>query len=288
MNIYDFRIAGLRIRIETEWPVRMSDNYVPFLCSGEEPWEETIRITASDDAPEAWTQLPWHHNSAEIPLKNGEKCIFHRLTACSPPHSAEIIEGEKERTFCFFRQQNQLPYTILQVFNNISVEQLLLRHGILILHCSLIRRKGEAILFSAPSGTGKSTQAALWQQFMGAEILNGDRAALRETERGWNAWGIPMAGSSGIYRNESAPVSALVVLKQGPENAIRRLPVIEAMGKLYPETSLFREDREWVQKILDLLMDLLHTVPVWLLSCRPDREAVELLHGTLKNEVENL
>ena len=58
---------------------------------------------------------------------------------------------------------------------------------------SFIRWQGRGILFSAPSGTGKSTQANLWVQHQGAEVINGDRAALRQVGGRWQAFGLPYA-----------------------------------------------------------------------------------------------
>ena len=58
----------------------------------------------------------------------------------------------------------------------LGLETLLLKYDGLLLHSSFIRWRGEGILFSAPSGTGKSTQADLWVKYEDAEILNGDRA----------------------------------------------------------------------------------------------------------------
>lgn len=49
--------------------------------------------------------------------------------------------------------------------------------GMLVLHSAyIVTRGGEGILFSGPSGIGKSTQAALWERFAGARTVNGDRA----------------------------------------------------------------------------------------------------------------
>ena len=286
MAVYNLKIADISIRLQIDWPVDTGNNFLPFLTDFPEEPMEDIKLSCVEQLPEPEEEPRWNPRGDGFAQISGENCIFHRLPG-TLPFSAEIIHGAK-RTILFRRASGELPYTLQKVFNGLPFEGLLLRHDAFILHSALVRRGNYGILFTAPSGTGKSTQAALWQQYMGAEILNGDRAALRKTEQGWKAWGLPVAGSSGIYRNESVPVSALVALQQGPENIIRRLTAAGALGKLYPETALFREDRKWVQQILDLLMDLLNTVPVWLLSCRPDREAVELLYRTLNNKVGKL
>lgn len=167
----------------------------------------------------------------------------------------------------------------------IALDTLLLNHNGLLLHASFIRWKKQGILFSAPSGTGKSTQADLWVKYEGAEIINGDRAGLRLIDRQWNAYGLPYAGSSGIYRNESAPVRAIVVLRQAKENRIRLLGPSAAMRCLYPELTIHHWDKEFTERAMSLLTQLIMTVPVYLLECLPDQGAVELVkHTIFENE----
>ena len=52
-----------------------------------------------------------------------------------------------------------------------ALERRMLQKDSFILHSAYIRHRGRAILFSAPSGTGKSTQASLWAQYAGAAFL---------------------------------------------------------------------------------------------------------------------
>ena len=153
------------------------------------------------------------------------------------------------------------------------------------LHSSLVRRQeGDAILFTAPCGTGKSTQAALWERYAGADTLNGDRSLLRAVDGVWTAFGSPFAGSSGIYRKESAPVRALVVLRQAPENSICRLRAAEAFRAIYSESVLPRWHTETHQRVIELITAIVNAVPVYRLACTPDERAVTLLRETLEGE----
>lgn len=157
----------------------------------------------------------------------------------------------------------------------LGLESILLQHQALLLHASFVRAWGQGVLFSAPSGTGKSTQAELWKQYFGADIINGDRAILRLEEGKWQAFGSPYAGSSRIYRNEKAPVCAIIVLRQARKNHIRLLPTTQSVFALFPEITIHRWDETFTVQALQLLTALLSRVPVYLLECRPDREAVE-------------
>ena len=180
--------------------------------------------------------------------------------------------------------EKYMPYAP-NILRFMGLEATLLDFNALILHASLIRWNGQSVIFSAPCGTGKSTQAELWERYEGADILNGDRAALRQIAGVWTAFGLPYAGSSGIYRNESAPLTAIVALRQAPENRIRQIHGAEAFRYLYPETTIHRWDDDFERRATDLLLQLLTDIPVYLLECRPDREAVELLRDTIQKDM---
>lgn len=88
----------------------------------------------------------------------------------------------------------------------------------------------------------------------------------------------------GLPRNESAEISALVVLRQGPENRLRDAGPAEAFAALFPELTVHRWDPAFVEQVADLLLAVLDRVPVYRLECRPDREAVELLCARVLQE----
>ena len=136
---------------------------------------------------------------------------------------------------------------------------------------------------TAPSGTGKSTQAELWSENQKAEIINGDRAILRKKDGIWKAYGLPYAGSSDIFRNESAPIAAVVILRQAHYNDVQHLRPAEAFRWIYSETIIRSWDEAFQEKVADLITDLVLHVPVLMLNCLPDEGAV----SRLKEEIEN-
>ena len=163
-----------------------------------------------------------------------------------------------------------------------AFEHLALCAGALPLHASHIQTDGRAILFTAPSGVGKSTQAALWWQYRGARIVNGDKALVFPGCEPVVASGLPYCGTSGICENAAAPLEAIVVLEQGRENRITRLSggkaVIRLMtGVICP--GWHAADRE---RALSLAICLAERVPVLLLQCLPEESAVICLEKTLQ------
>ena len=97
----------------------------------------------------------------------------------------------------------------------------------------------------------------------------------------WTAFGGPFAGSSGIYRNESVPIRALVVLEQAPENTIELLKPAEGFRKLYSEMVLPRWNNSAHTRVISIVTRLCTELPVWILRCTPDQRAVDLLKETI-------
>lgn len=151
----------------------------------------------------------------------------------------------------------------------------------LLMHASAVSYKGNGIIFTASSGTGKTTQAELWQKYRDAVILNGDKAFLKQEKEGIHAWGSPWRGSSPYAENKSAPLRAIIVLEQAENNFIRELSGLETLERVIPHIFLPQWDMRCESAVLDFLDRVLRTVDIYLLQCRPDEEAVALTEKTL-------
>ena len=168
------------------------------------------------------------------------------------------------------------------MWGSVSLAQLLLPKSAFFMHASFISTGGTAILFSAPSGTGKSTQADLWQRYRSAEIVNGDKAGIL-AENGIYACGVPFCGTSGICKNKDFPLGAIVLLSQAEVNSVRRLKGVEALQKLLQNVYLDLIAPDEHKMIINLLIKVLETVPVYSLSCTADENAVIALEKALRD-----
>ena len=158
-----------------------------------------------------------------------------------------------------------------------ALERHMLRRDSLILHCAYTVCRGEAILFSGPSGIGKSTQAALWARYRGSRVVNGDRALLRRDAGRWLACGWPVCGSSGICEAEDTPVRAIVMLRQGRVNRVERLSPLQAFASLYAQITINVWNRAFAQQAMALIEALVAQAPVLLLTCDMTQDAVACL-----------
>ena len=171
------------------------------------------------------------------------------------------------------------------VLESIDLQHLILQNQGFIFHCSYIHWNGKAILFTAPSETGKSTQADLWNKYRNAEIINGDRAAVRIVDGTIMAEGIPFSGSSNYCENRSLPIQAIVYLGQAPVTTIRKLRGYEAFSKIWEGISVNTWDREDMEKATDIVMQVAQTIPIYHMPCTPDEAAVEVLEQELRKLV---
>ena len=162
------------------------------------------------------------------------------------------------------------------------MEHLLLPLDRIILHASAVIHEGEAILFAAPSGTGKSTQASLWEAHLGAEIVNGDKVIVSADGDRPMAYGGPVAGTSRIFKDIQAPIKAIVYLHQGKENELAPLDRRHAFMALYSQAVKSHDDGAFNRSLLPLIERIVERVPVVDYHCRPDISAVEYLRGCLK------
>lgn len=154
-------------------------------------------------------------------------------------------------------------------------------YDVLLAHASLVEHNGSGVMFIGPSGVGKTTQARLWNEFLSADIINGDKAFIRKNSDGFYAYGLPWKGSSEYCLNKKAPLKGIVALRQSETNRIKRLTLSAEM--LMPHIFLPHWDEAAVGKALDTLDNLVSEVPVYLLECRPDEEAVRITFDEILN-----
>lgn len=279
---YSLHFAGLRIGLMTPFEVKIRDESIPFLIENVAEPDVRVLFAPVNLLPPMPENGIWNEDMYYTQV-DGCPAVYVRNYPGLPPYA--VFQYSSREIRCAYLPDSEIRLNeTSSILNLIGLEKILLDNQAFLLHSSFIRYRCRGILFSAPCGTGKSTQADLWEKFRGSDTLNGDRAGVRCIDGAWTAFGMPFAGTSGIYRNESAPLTAIVTLAQGPENVIRRLRPMEAVRKLLPECSCRRWDPAFMNGMLDLLLQLVSQVPVYHLECRPDEGAVNLLHDTLEKD----
>ena len=159
------------------------------------------------------------------------------------------------------------------------------RKNTALFHASTVSHDGVAYLFLGKSGTGKSTHARLWLQYVdGCMLVNDDNPVVRVADDGRaTVYGSPWSGKTPCYKNVSFPLGGIVMLSQAPYNKIRRLDGLEAYAVLVPSISGKRWDAAIADGLHATENALACHVPAWHLACRPDEEAARLCETTISN-----
>ena len=156
-------------------------------------------------------------------------------------------------------------------------EKLAAEFGTLLFHGSALCADGEAILFTAPSGTGKSTQARLWRETLGDRVwmINDDKPLLRRTEGRVRAFGTPWDGKHHLSRNASAPLRAILEVRRSRANRIERISPAEAFV-VCARQGFLSERPETRARVFAAEKELCREIPFYRLWCNMDPEAVRV------------
>ncbi len=269
-------IAGIHFGFYADFPMSIPAELLPFPYRGKTE-EEVFQLSVIQQ-PITFREPPIF-SSSRLNVYRTAEGIAREFIALRSIHGccAVCLLRDNGQNTIFLPQEDLTRYQsncMLTVL--LGVEAVFLRHNCLLLHSSVVSYRGKAVLFCGASGVGKSTQAALWETVLGAEIINGDRSIISRRQDGYYGCGSPYCGSSGIMSNREAPIHALLLLVQAKENSLRRVPVPEAFRRIFRELTVNTWDSAFMERALSLLAEFTALIPVYELRCRPDAEAVRL------------
>ena len=164
----------------------------------------------------------------------------------------------------------------------------LLKHGRCLFHGAVLSWKGTAILFTAKSGTGKTTQMLNWKDIYGHEIevLNGDKPALSIEDGNIMVYPTPWRGKEKYGKDDFIiPLGAVIVLEQGKENSIRRLTEKESVISLYVRFFASFPNEETIINAGTFLEQMIRSVPVYKLINKGDYESSLMTYDRIKKEL---
>ena len=287
MNNYYLKIADIKIHVKSSFEINISMESEDFISDYE---DEDILLEYKEvkESPKMDGKLVYENIVKFYETKEGFVHELYPMPDKNPYAWVTPINKHYYEVRYLAGEERYIDYS-RNIIDIMNIEQVLNTFNAFILHSSFIKYQDKAILFTAPSGTGKSTQADLWEKYENAEIINGDRTGIRNMDGKWTAYGLPIAGSSGIYKNKKAEISHIIVLKQGKENKLTKLSPREAFIKLYSETLVHTWDKEFQENIINMITDVVQNVGIYQYECLPDKSAVEFLKKQVikDNEIGN-
>lgn len=158
----------------------------------------------------------------------------------------------------------------------------LLRFNGFMLHSSGVVVDNKAYLFSAPSGTGKSTHTTQWLKLFGdkACIINDDKPAIRVVDDKIYVYGTPWSGKSDLNLNLTVPLQGICVLERSENNFIEPVDNATAVYSILNQTI-----RPPMAEFMDILLGLVDKVvtdtSIWRMGCNISTEAAQVAYDAM-------
>lgn len=160
-----------------------------------------------------------------------------------------------------------------------KIAEHLLSCDTLLFHGSVIAVDGEGYLFTAKSGTGKSTHTRLWREYFGerAIMVNDDKPLLHVTDSGVTAYGTPWDGKHRLSTNIAVPLKGICILTRDTTNHIEQAEPHAVYPLIVQQTNRSLSS-DGMKQTLSLIDRMLNVVPVYRLGCNMDTEAARMAY----------
>ena len=174
--------------------------------------------------------------------------------------------------------QQNYPHLDLNDIEYIFLGQIfyrnILKHNGILLHSSCVVEDNKAYLFSAPSGTGKSTHTSLWLEvFEDAYILNDDKPAIIYKDNILYAAGTPFSGKHDISKNLLIPIKGICFIERSKENWIKEIDSNQAIFEILNQTERVPYEED-MNLILEHISNIVTNTKIYKLGCNISTEAV--------------
>lgn len=290
MKSISLNIAGYGIRVITH---EMTDLYVEprfrhFICEGgnedisieihvgkygldkeyvkvfEAPYVEEINGVKSTKNDEFWS----------IWKGNDSVCIKAVSPFCSDYSSSVLVIPENGRQWhLWYAGCESMPPVFQYPLDGLVIYYLTMTYGGLLVHGSGVRYREHGFAFCGVSGQGKSTMANLWEK-AGAEVIHDDRLIIRCVDNRYRMFNTP------VYCDEKpkeAPLDKLFLIEHGIENTMIRLSGVGAVSSILSNCIQHNWNPAAVSSILSSVVNVCSTIPVYLLTFKPDKNIVNYL-----------
>lgn len=274
-------VANVVIEIEADSIPLLFRSFLPFLS--ENPKEVDIHIKLE---PVEELNLPpgkvvlddvntWILHGTKRHASTVYRCMPNVSGNAKPIYTVDADCYWRDATVSYLEKNIYVDAEVASLVGHILLKNRLAFLDGLIVHSSAVIWNDKGILFTAPSGTGKSTQARMWEKHLNATIINDDTPVLRNYSDTSVVYGTPWSGSGGVSENASADLAAIFIIEQGARNEISQLAPSVALPRLLPRCFMPYHDTAMMDRACRILHNIAISTPVYHFKCRPDHHAVE-------------
>ena len=203
---------------------------------------------------------------------------FHICVTQADLHLEQLLYDDEAREEGFRLRVFSDPFLDRSVIQRKLADQLF-QHAALMLHGSAIAVDGKGFLFTAKSGTGKSTHTRLWREAFGkrAQMINDDKPFL-SLEQEILICGAPWSGKHGLHSNISVPLQGICILERGGENCIEPISPAQALPMLLHQSHCPPGAEALLRRHVE---DLAKRVKLWRMTCTKEPEAAIVAYSAM-------
>lgn len=280
MKVYN--IAGIQLEfdyISSKYFAGRIDKYVS-QKSHQPTYKMHCRMVSMIEKPSE--EATFIHQTREVYEGDGYRTIYtydkaHQTILSLVTHSYDFKHVDIQFNSIIESEIPEKEY----ITTGIYFFEMALREGLVPLHASAIQLRDEAILFSAPSGTGKSTQANLWKSiFPEVTFINDDKPLIKTMNEEVWVMGTPWSGKTALNDNQSVRLKGIFFIKQSNQNKVIQMSDKEKLIAIYQNT--YRPSNDAIQDQLFKSIDyIIKYSYIHQLLCTVDKEAVDVAYRSL-------
>lgn len=278
------KIGKLHIQLEGITVANLPQNTLLF-CSEFEKVD--LKYTFLTTFPHSFVSYPVIYRTKDIMVLGKPEGLEARMLYMPDTHDCYgYYEEVSEKEIIVYVNESYREYLRIDTIfiSLLALERHEARRGAFILHCAYMDFESHAILFSGPSGIGKSTHSGLWcREYPDkAHVLNGDKCLLTVENGIMYANGWPVCGSSGICHNEKRKIACIILLQQAIVNQFVEEKTICSFKQILAQTTINYWNNNYTKQAMDFIESLLRRVGCGTYACNISSESVVTLYNELK------
>lgn len=280
--VMEYKIAFVKIKIDSSSEIDLA-KLNKFISKPYQSGYVNINIKRVEKINVGYIESFRHKCFSAVDFGNG-KCGYILYSVDGTPNALVMSEKSWENIDILYAENIKIEnrsivdYALRVAFNNIVIAN----KG-LIVHSSAIHYQNKGLIFSAPSGTGKSTHTKFWRENLGAGIINDDLPALMPMDnKRIMVCGTPWSGSTDLFSNLCVPLDAIIVISRHHINEIYQMSISEIIHALFPRCLFPYHSPLLLDTAFDTFKKIIGSVPVYHLKCTPTLEAAKMVKSFLK------